>query len=190
MGQDDGGISINRINRLARNCAEVLTEFEDEPLREGLRGTPERWARMLEELLVPPLLSFTTFDAEGYDEMVVVKQIPFYSLCEHHIIPFFGVAAVGYIPVERIVGLSKLARVVEHFARRLQNQERLTQQVGNYVNEHLKPKGLGVVLKARHLCMEMRGVRKPGAHTTTSVLQGCFREPQVRAEFLHLANGE
>ena len=125
--------------------------------------------------------------AEGCDEMVVVKDIPFYTHCEHHMAPFFGTATIAYIPDGRIVGLSKLSRVLDVFARRLQVQERLTTQVADALMEHLKPRGAGVVVRARHLCMESRGVCKQGHHTRTSALRGIFKEDSaVRAEFLSL----
>jgi GTP cyclohydrolase I len=129
----------------------------------------------------------TTFANEGYDEMVLLANIPFYSMCEHHLVPFFGTGAVAYIPDKKIVGLSKLARTLDHFSRRLQNQERVTTQVANFLMETLAPKGVGVVLQARHLCMEMRGIQKPGLQTTTSCLKGNFKSrAETRAEFLRL----
>lgn len=162
----------------------LLEAIGEDPTREGLRGTPERVLRMYREFLSPPEFTFTTFDAEGYDQMIVQRDIPFYSFCEHHLLPFFGVATVGYIPQGRIVGLSKLARTVEHFARRLQNQERITEQIAARLQSELTPLGVGVVLQARHMCMEMRGVRKSGATTTTSCLLGVFRRSEVREEFM------
>src|SRR3712207_5392997 len=145
-------------------------------------------ARMYAELLTPAQFTPTTFPNDGgYDELVVATQIPFHSMCEHHLLPFVGVAHVGYLPGERIIGLSKLARVVELFARDLQVQERLTTQVARWLNDHLKPKGVGVVLEAEHLCMSLRGVQKPGARTVTSALFGRVRDDaRTRAEFLAL----
>src|SRR5215471_4088272 len=132
-----------------------------------------------------PVINFTTFDAEGMNEMVVVRQVPFYSLCEHHLLPFFGTATVGYVPADRIVGLSKIPRLVQHLARDLQNQERLAAQIADKFGDVLKPKGVGVILHARHLCMEMRGVAIAGAVTTTSALRGVFLDdPRARREFL------
>jgi GTP cyclohydrolase I len=133
----------------------------------------------------------TTFpNEEGYDELVVVRDIPFHSLCMHHLLPFHGTATVAYIPGDRIIGLSKLARVVDLFARDLQVQERLTTQVADWLESRLRPKGVGVVLEAEHMCMSLRGVQKPGARTTTSALHGLIREDaRTRAEFLALTGG-
>ena len=155
---------------------------------ESLRDTPRRMARMYAELLTPPAFRATTFPNDGhYDELVVATGIPFHSLCEHHLLPFVGVAHVGYLPGERIVGLSKLARVVERFARTLQVQERLTAQIAGWLDEHLAPAGVGVVLEAEHLCMSLRGVQKAGARTVTSALYGRVRDdPRTRQEFLAL----
>ncbi len=141
------------------------------------------------ELLTPQPFEPTTFpNDEGYDELVVARSIPFHSLCEHHMLPFFGVAHVGYLPGERILGLSKLARVVDLFARDLQVQERLTKQIANWLEEHVQPKGVGVVLEAEHLCMSLRGVQKTGSKTVTSALYGLVREDhRTRQEFLELA---
>jgi GTP cyclohydrolase I len=140
-------------------------------------------------MLTPPEFDSTTFsNSAGYDELVLVSDIPVHSLCEHHLLPFTGVAHVGYLPGERIVGLSKLARVVDLFARDLQVQERLTQQIADWLEEHLAPRGVGVVLEAEHLCMSLRGVQKPGARTVTSALHGLVREDsRTRQEFLDLA---
>ena len=156
---------------------------------EGRRDTPRRMARMYTELLTPEPFDATTFPNDGgYDELVVAREIPFHSLCEHHLLPFTGVAHVGYLPGERIVGLSKLARVVDHFARALQVQERLTTQVAGWLQRELEPQGVGVVLEAEHACMSIRGVQKPGATTVTSALHGLVRDdPRTRQEFLALA---
>jgi GTP cyclohydrolase IA len=155
---------------------------------EGLADTPRRVAAAFAELLTPPPFSPTTFpNSEGYDELVVARSIPFASLCQHHLLPFVGVAHVGYLPAERILGLSKLARVVELFARRLQLQERLTTQVADWLQAQLAPKGVGVVLEAEHLCMTLRGVQATGARTVTSALHGRLRDdPRSRQEFLAL----
>jgi GTP cyclohydrolase I len=155
---------------------------------ESLRDTPRRMASAYAELLTPEPFNATTFPNDGrYDELVVVRDIPFHSLCEHHLLPFVGVAHVGYIPGERIVGLSKLARVVDHFARALQVQERLTTQVADWFERELAPKGVGVVLEAEHTCMSLRGAAKPGSRTVTSALQGAVRDdPRTRQEFLAL----
>jgi GTP cyclohydrolase I len=174
----------------AENAVRVLLEHAGQPTEEeGLLATPRRHAKFLQEFLHPEPFAMTTFAADGMSEMVVQSGIHFYALCEHHLVPFFGEAVVAYIPDERIVGLSKLARTVQFVSRqRVQNQERITQHVGRHLEEHLKPKGVGVVLRARHLCMEMRGARTFGAVTTTSYLSGAFREDdKTRAEFLNLA---
>ena len=153
---------------------------------ESLRDTPRRVAAAFSELLTPLPFEPTTFpNNEGYDELVVARSIPFHSLCEHHLLPFHGVAHVAYLPGERIVGLSKLGRVVESFARRLQVQERMTVQIADWVEEFLQPRGVGVVLEAEHLCMSLRGVQKPGTVTVTSALHGLVRDDaRTRQEFL------
>jgi GTP cyclohydrolase I len=158
---------------------------------EGLRDTPRRMARMYAELLTPAPFTPTTFPNDGgYDELVVATGIPFHSMCEHHMLPFVGVAHVGYLPGDRIIGLSKLARVVDLFARSLQVQERLTTQVAGWLDGHLAPKGVGVVLEAEHMCMSLRGVQKAGARTVTSALHGRLRDdPRTRQEFLSLTGG-
>src|SRR5437763_3706809 len=131
------------------------------------------------ELLTPEPFNLTTFpNEEGYDELVLVRSIPFHSLCMHHLLPFHGVAHVGYVPAERILGLSKLARVVELFARDLQLQERLTTQIADWLQEQLEPRGVGVVLEAEHMCMALRGVQKPGARTVISALHGVVRDDE------------
>lgn len=166
----------------------LLVGVGQDPDREGLRETPQRYYRFLREWMQAPDFKFTAFDGEGTSEMVVQTGIPFYSLCEHHLLPFFGTAVVAYVPQDRIVGLSKLARAVDHCARGFQNQERITGAVASMLEEALAPKGVAVVLRARHLCMEMRGVRAAGTETTTSCLRGVFMEDQrCRAEFLSLA---
>jgi GTP cyclohydrolase I len=158
--------------------------------RAELRDTPRRMADTYAELLTPEPFTATTFpNTEGYDELVVVRDIPFSSLCMHHLLPFIGVAHVGYLPAESIIGLSKLARIVDHFARRLQLQELLTEQIARSLNERLRPRGVGVVLEAEHLCMTLRGVRKPGSRTVTSALHGLVRDdPRTRQEFLALTS--
>ena len=155
---------------------------------EGLRETPRRMAAAYVELLTPEPFSLTTFaNEEGYDELIVVRDIPFQSLCMHHVLPFHGLAHVAYLPADRLLGLSKLARVVELFARDLQLQERLTTQVAGWLEQQLRPKGVGVVLEAEHLCMSLRGVQKPGAKTVTSALHGLVRDdPRTREELLSL----
>jgi GTP cyclohydrolase I len=181
------------IDRLAarRAAADLLRALGADPDAPGLVDTPRRMAEAYAELLTPIPVDPTTFpNTDGYDELVVAGSIPFHSLCEHHLLPFHGVAHVGYLPGERIIGLSKLARVVELFARDLQLQERLTQQIADWLDEHVAPRGVGVVLEAEHLCMSLRGVQKPGAKTITSALRGLVRDdPRTREEFLSLTEG-
>jgi GTP cyclohydrolase I len=173
---------------------DILTEIGEDPTRPGLLGTPSRVHRMYRELTagyhVDPdrLINGAMFDVD-YSEMVVVKDVPFYSLCEHHLLPFFGRAGVAYIPRGRVLGLSKIPRIVEMYARRLQVQERMTLQIAEFLMERLDPKGVGVVLEASHLCAIMRGIRKPGTVMTTSHVLGLFRtSDKTRAEFFaHLA---
>lgn len=155
---------------------------------ESTRETPRRMVDVFDELLTPISFDPTTFPNDGgYDELVVARAIPFHSLCEHHLLPFVGVAHVGYLPGERIIGLSKLARVVEFFARSLQVQERLTTQVAAWIERELEPKGVGVVIEAEHMCMSLRGVQKAGANTVTSALLGLVRDDaRTRGEFLAL----
>ena len=168
---------------------DLLAALGQDPESEHLHDTPRRVAAAYAELLTPRQFNLTTFpNDDGYDELVVARDIPFHSLCEHHLLPFQGVAHVGYLPGDRILGLSKLARVVELFSRGLQVQERLTKQVANWLDEHLQPKGVGVVLQAEHLCMSLRGVQAQGSRTVTSALHGLLREDaRSRAEFLAIA---
>ncbi|SEC91735.1 GTP cyclohydrolase I [Amycolatopsis tolypomycina] len=172
-----------------RAVADLLRALGKDPSSEHLDDTPRRVAHAYAEMLRPRDFQLTTFpNDEGYDELVLAKSIPVQSLCEHHLLPFRGVAHVGYLPGERILGLSKLARVVEMFARDLQVQERLTKQVADWLQEHLAPKGVGVVIEAEHLCMSLRGVRASGALTVTSSLHGLLREePKTRQEFFALS---
>lgn len=169
-----------------RDLLAALGQNIDDP---ELAETPRRVVAAFEELLAPAPFRLTTFaNNENYDELVVVRDIPVQSLCAHHLLPFTGVAHVAYLPDERILGLSKLARAVEMFARGLQVQERLTSQVGAWLNESLRPKGVGVVIEAEHLCMSLRGVQARGARTVTSSLHGLVRDDaRTRAEFLALA---
>jgi GTP cyclohydrolase IA len=182
---------LRPIDRVAaeRACSDLLHALGTNPDAPGRADTPRRMADAYAELLTPVPFEPTTFpNSDGYDELVVAGSIPFHSLCEHHLLPFHGVAHVGYLPGERIIGLSKLARVVELFARDLQVQERLTQQIADWLDERLAPRGVGVVLEAEHLCMSLRGVQKHGARTVTSALHGLVREdPRTRQEFLDLA---
>lgn len=182
--------------RAAAAIRELLIAIGEDPDREGLRATPARVARSYTEIYAglhvdPDAVLQTTFD-ENHDELVLVKDIPLYSTCEHHLVPWHGSAAVGYIPGEdgRITGLSKLARLVDLYARRPQVQERLTSQVADAVMRRLEPRGVIVVIQAEHLCMAMRGVRKPGAQTMTSAVRGIFKDdPRSRAEALSLILG-
>ena len=175
----------------ARAVADLLRALGTDPHDERLARTPERVARAYAELLTPRPFTVSTFENDGsYDELVVVRDIPFHSLCEHHLLPFTGVAHVAYLPGRRILGLSKLARVVELYARRLQVQERLTTEIADWLETRLTPRGVGVVLEAEHLCMTVRGVRAPGARTTTSAVRGGIRDDaRTRAEFLALVHG-
>ncbi|QWF77699.1 GTP cyclohydrolase I FolE [Amycolatopsis sp. CA-230715] len=168
-----------------RAVADLLVALGKDPSSEHLADTPRRVANSYAELLTPREFQLTTFpNDEAYDELVVAKSIPVQSLCEHHLLPFHGVAHVGYLPGERILGLSKLARVVELFARDLQVQERLTKQVADWLQEHLAPRGVGVVIEAEHMCMSLRGVQAAGARTVTSALHGLLREDRgTRQEF-------
>jgi GTP cyclohydrolase I len=175
--------------RMEGAIADLLDALGVDITDESLQDTPRRVAAAYSELLTPLPFEATTFpNDEGYDELVVARSIPFHSLCEHHLLPFTGVAHVAYLPGDRIVGLSKLGRVVESFARRLQVQERMTVQIADWVEEYLNPRGVGVVLEAEHMCMSLRGVQKPGARTVTSALHGLVRDDlRTREEFLALA---
>ncbi len=170
---------------------ELLAALGVDVEAESIRATPRRMVDVYEELLSPASFNPTTFPNDGgYDELVVARSIPFHSLCEHHLLPFVGVAHVGYLPGERIVGLSKLARVVDYFARGVQVQERLTTQIADWLDRALQPRGVGVVLEAEHMCMSLRGVRKTGSATLTSALLGALRDDErTRQEFLALCGG-
>ncbi len=177
--------------------ASIIEAIGENPLREGIKDTPQRVAEMYAELFsgldVDPKAELSVDFGEGYEEMVILKDIPFYSMCEHHLLPFYGVAHVGYIPSAggRVVGISKLARVVEVFARRPQLQERMTQQIADAIFEALVPDGVAVVIQAEHLCMIMRGIKKPGASVITSAVRGNFRSKiATRSEFLSLIQGK
>jgi GTP cyclohydrolase I len=190
LAEGDGRRAIDEraAERAVRDLLVALGRDVREP---GLRETPRRVAAAYAELLTHEPVALTTFPNDaGYDELVVVREIAFHSLCMHHLLPFHGVAHVAYLPGERIIGLSKLARVVELFARELQLQERLTMQVADCLHKHLRPKGVGVVLEAEHLCMSLRGVHKAGTRTTTSALLGLLRDDaRTRQEFLSLVRG-
>jgi len=169
----------------------IIEAIGEIPEREGLKDTPGRvvksWKKLFSGYDKDPKDLMTVFDGEDYDEMIVVNNIEFYSTCEHHMIPFFGKAHIGYIPDGKIIGLSKIPRLVEIFSRRLQNQERLTQQISSTLNSLLKPKGVGVILEAKHLCMMARGVQKQNSSVRTSSVQGLFKkDPRTREEFLRL----
>jgi GTP cyclohydrolase IA len=172
-------------------AAELLLALGADLDDEGLRDTPRRMVAAYSELLTAEPFEPTTFpNNDGYDELIVVRAIPFHSLCMHHLLPFHGVAHVGYLPGERIIGLSKLSRVVERFARDLQVQERMTKQIADWLRDELRARGVGVVLEAEHLCMSLRGVQKVGTRTVTSALHGLVRDdPRTRQEFLALTTG-
>lgn len=171
-----------------------LRMLDPNPEREGLRETPERFIKAWKfwtsghEVDTTALLKTFGDGAEKYDEMVFVGAIPFYSQCEHHLAPFFGVAHVAYIPNGRVVGLSKIPRLVEAFSRRLSVQERLTTQIVDAIDATLKPQGVAALLQARHMCMESRGVQKPGTITTTSALRGLLKQPDAKAEFMQMVS--
>jgi GTP cyclohydrolase I len=172
-----------------RAVRELMTALGLDTTNPVMAKTPGRVARAYAELLSPREFGLTTFpNDEGYDELVVARDIPFTSLCEHHLLPFTGTAAVGYLPGNRILGLSKLARVVEMFARRAQVQERMTTQIASWLDQHLHPRGVGVVLRAEHTCMTVRGVQARGSSTVTSALLGVVRDDsRTRQEFLTIA---
>ncbi len=179
--------------RIEKAVREILLAIGENPDREGLKRTPERIANMFEEILSGyrdnPKNHMVLFN-EVYDEMIIVKDIPFYSLCEHHMLPFFGKAHVAYIPNEnKVTGLSKLARIVDVYAKRLQLQERMTEQIANAIMDELNPKGVMVVVEAQHLCMIMRGAKKPGSFTITSAIKGIMRKEPTRTEALMLIKG-
>ncbi|MBT8319140.1 MAG: GTP cyclohydrolase I FolE [Gramella sp.] len=182
-------------NNLKANFREIITGVGENPEREGVLNTPERAAKAMQFLTqgysmnAEEILKKAVFE-ETYDEMVVVKDIELYSLCEHHMLPFFGKAHIAYIPNGKIIGLSKLPRVVDVFARRLQVQERLTNDILECLNETLKPQGVAVVIEAVHLCMMMRGVQKQNSATTTSGFRGQFKEIETRNEFLKLISSD
>ena len=171
-------------------AGDLLRALGTEVDSENLRETPRRVAKAYAALLTPSPFNATTFpNEEDYDELIVVRDIPFQSLCEHHLLPFHGRAHVAYLPADRLVGLSKLGRVVDLFAHRLQIQERLTTRVADWLQSHLAPRGVGVIVEAEHLCMSLRGVQKPGSLTVTSALRGLVKEDaRTRQEFLSLAD--
>jgi GTP cyclohydrolase I len=183
---------VKPVDRMPALVERLLEELGEDPAREGLKATPARVTRALRELTdgyemdIADVIAGAVFD-QDYDEMVLVKDIPFYSLCEHHMLPFFGSCHVGYLPKGKVVGLSKIPRLVSMFAHRLQLQERMTKEIAEALNGALTPRGVGVVIEARHLCMEMRGVQKAGGELITSCMLGTFRrDARTRAEFLEL----
>ncbi|MFQ6227758.1 GTP cyclohydrolase I FolE [Nocardia sp. NPDC002869] len=182
---DTGAVDLTAAEDAARTFLTALGVRLDS---EHLQATPRRMARAYAELFTPRAFDLTTFpNEEGYDELVLARRIPLRSVCEHHLLPFVGVAHVGYLPGDRILGLSKLARIVEHFSRRPQVQERLTKQVADWLDRHLQPKGVGVVIEAEHTCMTLRGVQAVGTTTVTSTLLGTLREDaRSRQEFFSL----
>jgi GTP cyclohydrolase I len=184
MEQENGSIIPNTPEW---HFKQILFSLGENPDREGLKETPKRYIKFMREFLEPKEFNFTTFDAEGTDEMILQTNIPFYSLCEHHTAPFFGVANIAYIPIDKIVGLSKLARCVDLYANRFQNQERITTQIAERIQNELNPLGVAVTLKAQHLCMCMRGVKKHDTWTMTSKMLGVFKtDAKPRNEFLNL----
>jgi GTP cyclohydrolase IA len=176
---------------MEENIKDLLSYVGEDPSREGLLKTPERFVRAFSQFTsgykqsVSKIINGALFDV-SYSEMVIIKNIEFYSLCEHHLVPFFGKCHVAYLPNKKIVGLSKIPRIVDMFARRLQVQERLTNQISECLNTELKPHGVGVVIESQHMCMMMRGVEKQAAYAQTSSLLGAFQKAETRSEFFNL----
>ena len=192
MSEEKKAIDAERIRKAVE---EILLALGEDPTREGLRNTPERVARMYNELLggtfEDPHLHLQSVFTEKYDEIVLLRDIPFYSVCEHHMLPFIGKAHVAYLPTGKVLGVSKLARIVDNFAHRLQCQERLTGQIADFLMTNLKPQGVAVVLQASHSCMTIRGIRKPGSMMVTSALRGIFkRYARSRSEVLSLMHND
>jgi len=182
------------IKRIEKAVKEILLAIGEDIERDGIQKTPQRVARMYAELLAgmheDPKEHLKSVFAEKYDEIVLLRDIPFYSICEHHLLPFIGSAHVAYLPVDRVLGVSKLARIVDCFACRLQTQERLAYQIADFIMKNLKPMGVAVVLEASHSCMTIRGVKKPGSVMVTSALLGIFRkDPRSRSEVMSLIHG-
>jgi GTP cyclohydrolase I len=191
---DKNNMDEKSLERIAAAVKEILRAVGEDPDREGLRATPKRVARMYQEAFnglgaeVDDL--FQAVFEEKYDEMVVLRDIPFHSMCEHHLLPFMGKAHVAYLPLGRVIGISKIARVVDAFARRPQVQERLTNQIADKIMAKLEPRGVAVILEANHTCMTIRGVKKPGAVMITSAVRGLFKtNPATRAEAMSLLRG-
>lgn len=186
--KQDEGLSRFSVQEMYR---EILSRLGEDPARDGLTSTPERVERSMRFLTKgyeedpKKILRDSLFEVD-YDEMVIVRDIEMFSLCEHHMLPFFGKVHVAYIPNGKVIGLSKIPRLVEVFARRLQVQERMTRQIADTIQEAMEPQGVGVVIEARHLCMMMRGIEKQHSSTVTSAMVGCFREKETRSEFLSL----
>ena len=188
MSEKSKKVDTERIEKAVR---EILLAVDEDTNREGLKGTPERVARMYAELLggmrKNPKEHLRSVFTENYDEIVLLRNVPFYSICEHHLMPFIGSAHVAYLPSGTVLGVSKLARIVDCFARRLQPQERLTYQIADFIMDSLKPQGVTVVLEASHSCMTIRGIRKPGSVMVSAALRGLFkRDPKSRSEVLSL----
>jgi GTP cyclohydrolase I len=186
--QNNNTVDTKKIENAVR---EILAAVGEDPNREGIRNTPARVARMYAELLggmrEDPKEHLKSLFTENYDEIVLLRDIPFYSICEHHLMPFIGSAHVAYLPKGKVIGVSKLARVIDCFARRLQVQERLTDQISDFLMESLKPLGVAVVLEASHSCMTIRGIKKPGSIMVTSSLRGLFKsDPRSRSEIMSL----
>lgn len=177
-----GNVNTQKIVEATRMFLQAIGENEK---RDGLIGTPMRVARMWEEIFKEEEIKCTVFK-QNYDEMIFLGDIPFYSFCEHHLMPFYGKAYIGYIPREKVVGLSKLVRLTRKYSNKLQIQERLTQQIAQEIQKKLNPKGVGVMVRAEHLCMSIRGVKAPGTMTATSCLLGCFKQKGTREEFLSM----
>jgi len=181
--------------RIRRAVEEILVAIGEDPQREGLRDTPQRVARMYGELVggafEDPCIHLKSVFTEQYDEIVLLRDIPFYSICEHHLLPFIGKAHVAYLPTGKVLGVSKLARIVDNFAHRLQAQERLTGQIADFLMKNLKPMGVAVVLQASHSCMTIRGIRKPGSMMVTSALRGIFKkDARTRSEVISLMHND
>ena len=192
MGEDPKKIDAERIRKAV---AEILLALGEDIHREGLQRTPERVARMYTELLggtfEDPSVHLQSVFSEKYDEVVLLRDIPFYSICEHHMLPFIGRAHVAYLPTGRVLGVSKLARIVDSFAHRLQTQERLTGQIADFLMKNLRPLGVAVVVEASHSCMTIRGIRKPGSLMVTSALRGTIKkDARTRAEVLQLMHND
>ena len=189
MGAENG-VKVDT-ERIKKAVAEILVAVGEDVKREGIKGTPERVAEMYAELLSgmreDPKQHLSKVFTEDYDEIVLLRDISFYSICEHHLMPFIGSAHVAYLPAGSVLGVSKLARIVDCFARRLQVQERLTDQIADFIMDGLKPRGVAVVLEASHSCMTIRGIKKPGSVMVTSSLRGIFkRDPKSRSEIMSL----